>query len=95
MTSIADEYVALMREYLDGKHDLEAFSIAYFNKFSNEDRPMDAMIFETLDGLFGDIDSCTSDAILLSDDPSFYLSESDLKERIISAIEELSKREVG
>ena len=45
--------------------------------------------FEILDGLFGDADADTSDANLIAENPSFYIDEGQLKERVTMAIKKL------
>lgn len=54
---------------------------------------MSEPLFEILDGVFGDIDSYTSERELLESNPSFYLSEQDLRDKLQAVLPKLSSQD--
>lgn len=89
MTMITDEYRAILQDFVDGKLTTPAFEKTYFTKFKNETREIGDATFEVLDQLFGDIDACTSNISLIAENPSYYIDEDQLKERVKKAIASL------
>jgi hypothetical protein len=89
MVGIAGEYKALMNDFLDGVISTVGFQTAFLTKFKNENRKFEGSTFYVLDELFGDIDSFTSDANLIAEDPSFYLNEDQLRRKVIVAVGKL------
>ena len=89
MTGFKDEYVLMMQRFLDGDMPTTDFENSYLAKFKNETRDLGEEAFEVLDELFGDIDAYTPDANLIAENPNFYVSESQLRERVAMVINKL------
>jgi hypothetical protein len=89
--TITEEYRVILQSFIDGRLSVSAFETAYLDKFKNETRDISESDFEVLDELFGDVDSYTSDADLIADNPDFYLSEDQLKQRVLEAIVKLKR----
>jgi hypothetical protein len=89
MNGIAIEYIAVMKDFLEGNTSITVFQNAYLTKFKNDAREFDKRTFKVLDELFGDIDACTSDTDLIDEDPSFYINEDQLRQKVAIAIKRL------
>lgn len=90
---IFKDYEYLIQQFLEKKITLSEFQKLYFDKFKSENREMCESIFLILDGLFADLDGVTSDEDLLknSNDFSFYIDETTLRQRAQSALRKLKK----
>ena len=53
--------------------------------FKNEKKLLGNDLYEVLEGVFGDIDSFTTDPELIADKPDFYVTESGLREKVKTA----------
>lgn len=86
-------YLLLLKQFLDNQMSAEAFQSVYLDTFKRDDRPLDSVLFNILDTLFGDIDSFVSDpglrCELEAQTPGFYLDEPTLRRRVSEAYAEL------
>ena len=89
MTDFKSEYVRMMQGFVQGATSTTGFVTAYLDKFKNETRELAEAEFEILDELFGDVDAYTPDVSLIAENPSFYIDEGQLKQRVAMAIEKL------
>lgn len=89
MTSITDDYLCTLKDFIEGRLSVSEFEASYLAKFKNEVREMDELTFEVLDSLFGDVDAFTDDSALLSENPEFYIDENQLRSRVSQAISQL------
>jgi len=89
MTDFKNGYVRIMQDFVQEYTSTIDFVTAYIDKFKNETQELAEDEFEILDGLFGDADAYTSDANLIAENPSFYIDEGQLKERVTMAIKKL------
>ena len=85
MTDICQEYKLLFEKFLAGAIPVEEFQTVYLGRFKNEQRSLDEALYELLEGVFGDVDSFTTDQQLLVDDSDFYLDELQLREKVRQA----------
>jgi hypothetical protein len=94
MSSVYQDYGLLLKQFLQGEMSAEEFQIAYLHQFKNESRQFDEALFEVLDTLFGDVDAFCADpdkrAELDAQIPGFYLDESELRQRVAHASEQLA-----
>ncbi len=60
---------------------VEEFQATYLKRFKNKS-PLGEPLFASLDELFGDVDSFTTDPGLLAEKPEFYLNEAGLREKV-------------
>jgi len=74
------KYEVLINGFLDGSISIEEFQSTFFREFQNEES-MDERSYEILNELFGDVDSYTTDKVLLVKDPGFYLDEDQLRSK--------------
>ena len=81
MSSSVVDYELLMEQFLRGAMPVEEIQTTYLNRFKNEGQ-LDDPLFELLDELCGDGDSFTTDPQLLAGDPSFYVDETSLREKV-------------
>jgi hypothetical protein len=82
MNTVFERYSNLIESFLNRELSSQAFSDSFITLFKNETGPMEESIFLLLDELFGDADAFTSDAVLLAEDPAFYLNERDLESKV-------------
>ena len=85
MKEIAQEYKLLLEKFLDGTMPVDEFQTVYLDRFKTEQRSLNDALYEILEGVFGDVDSLTTDQQLLAENPDFYLDESQLREKIRQA----------
>lgn len=85
MKEISQEYELLLEKFLDGTMPVDEFQRVYLDRFKNEQRSLDDALYEVLEGVFGDVDSFTTDQQLLAENPDFYLDEPQLREKIRQA----------
>jgi|LZQP01.1.fsa_nt_gb hypothetical protein len=90
MSSVKDDYVRIMQDFLQQIMPASEFVTRYLAMFKNEIRDLDEDEFEILDEVFGDVDSYTIDADLLAEDPCFYLNDRQLREKVAVAIKKLT-----
>jgi hypothetical protein len=90
MTGFKNDYTRMMRSFIQGAMPTTEFVKGYLDKFKNETRQLSEDEFEILDELFGDIDAYTPDATLIAENPSFYVDEIQLRERVAMTIEKLT-----
>lgn len=88
MSAIVD-YELLLEQFLSGAMPVDKFQAIYLDRFKNE-RQLDESLFELLDELFGDVDAFTTDPQLLAENPSFYLDEAGLRQKVRQAAARLS-----
>ena len=93
MSQDISQYLSLLKRFLDNQLSAEAFQSEYLDIFKRDDRLLGSALFNTLDTLFGDIDSFVSDPGLRSElesqTPGFYLDEPTLRRRVSDAYAEL------
>lgn len=82
------EYIVLLQRFLDSRITTKELQEAYFERFKNEGR-LDEKRFLILDKLFADLDSFTEDKILLAEAPEYYLDETELREKVRTALAHL------
>jgi hypothetical protein len=85
MKDICQEYELLCEKYLAGAMPVEEFQTVYLDRFKNEQRSLDEALYELLEGIFGDVDSFTTDQELLAENSGFYLDELQLREKVRQA----------
>ena len=85
MTDVSVDYGLLLEQFLDGAMSAEEFQSTYLDRFKNERRRLEDALFDLLDGLFGDVDSFSTDPKLLAENPGFYLDERQLREKTRAA----------
>jgi hypothetical protein len=90
MSKPAQDYRLLLERYLSGELTAEKFQSTYLDRFKTERQRLDEPLFELLDSLFGDVDSYTKDPELLVENPSFYLDEERLREKVRHAVKLLA-----
>lgn len=73
--SALNNYVDLIKNFLNGNLSASQFSNVYVQRFKGEGGPMDEGLFLLLDELFGDAESFTSNPALRAENPGFYLDE--------------------
>jgi YD repeat-containing protein len=83
------DYERLLEQFLGEAMPVEEFQVTYLDRFKNEGL-LDEPLFELLDELFGDVDSFTTDPQLLAENPSFYLDEAGLRQKVRQAAVRLS-----
>jgi hypothetical protein len=88
MSNPATDYRLLLERFLGGELTAERFQSTYLERFKTEQRRLDEPLFELLDGLFGDVDSFTTDLNLLAENPSFYLDEDRLREKVRDVVKQ-------
>jgi hypothetical protein len=64
MTSVAQDYMKLMREFLEESISPATFQERYLAQFKAETREMDEGVYQVLDKVFGDLDAFTTDDLL-------------------------------
>jgi len=74
-------YRWLLDQFLNRAMPVNEFQTTYLNRFKREE-PMGEPLFSLLDELFGDVDSFTTDEVLLAENPRFYLDETQLRARV-------------
>lgn len=89
MSDVINSYVKLLSEFLSGEMGAPDFQRAYLRKFKMETERLDDSTFGLLDTLFGDVDAYTSDQELLMENPSYYLDEGGLRNRVAQALNDL------
>ena len=77
MSNAITDYKLLFERFLSGAMSVEEFQAAY-QRF--RDSLLGEPLFASLDELFGDVDSFTTDPGLLAEKPEFYLNEAGLRE---------------
>jgi hypothetical protein len=90
MRDVLVGYGLMLEKFLNGAMSAESFQQTYLERFKNETE-LDGPLFELLDELFGDVDSFTTDRLLLASSPDFYLDESGLREKVQSAANRLAE----
>lgn len=90
MNDIRYSYSDLFRQFLSKKISAEEFQMTYLNRFKSETRMIDENLFYLLDCLFGDVDSFTSDQLLIAENPAFYINEEGLREKVKLVLDRLS-----
>lgn len=91
MSDTYTDYAQLLDRFLCGEMSVESFQKVYLDRFKNETRKLDALLFDLLDGLFGDVDAFTTDSELLTENPTFYLDEAKLREKVLQVANRLSE----
>jgi hypothetical protein len=95
MSQDISNYLSLLQQFLDNRLPVEAFQTEYLDMFKRDDRPLDSVLFNIHDTLFGNTDSFVSDPVLRSQlesqMPGFYLDEPTLRRRVSEAYAELKK----
>jgi len=79
---ILDDYLAIIREFAEGRMDSRTFVEIYLNKFKNEKEIVGGRLYDEMQALFSDANSVTDDEGLIRENPDFYISEKDFKEKI-------------
>lgn len=92
MNSSINTYVELLSKFLSGQMSVLDFQRAYLSKFKMEAVRFDDSTYGVLDKLFGDIDAYTSDQELLMENPSYYLDEDGLRDRVAQALNDLQPK---
>lgn len=82
MGDLKREYERLIHGFLCGDLSAKEFQIEYINKFKTEKRILRGDLYEVLEEVFGCADSFTTDVNLLSENPNFYLTELQLREKM-------------
>lgn len=94
MTTVREEYAALMREFVTGSISAPEFERRYLKKFKSEQRPLDEWTYQILDEVFGHVDAYTSDEAVYqqvaADNPGWPLTARQLKEKVGEAVARLS-----
>jgi Bacterial self-protective colicin-like immunity len=90
MTGFKDDYTRMMHSFIQGAMPTTEFVHTYLDKFKAETRELDEDEFEILDELFGDVDAYSPDPSLIAENPSFYIDEPQLRERVAMAIKKLT-----
>ena len=89
MSNAINSYIELLSEFLSGRMGVLDFQRAYLSKFKMETSRFDDSTFDLLDALFGDVDAYTSDQALLTENPSYYLDEDGLRNRVSQVLNDL------
>ncbi|MEO3714468.1 colicin immunity domain-containing protein [Roseateles flavus] len=89
MSDAKTEYEALIHQFLCGNLPVNEFQIEYMSKFKGEKRILSVNLYELLEEIFGCVDSFTTDFELLSEKPNFYMTESQLRERLQTTVRRL------
>jgi hypothetical protein len=84
-------YQSLISDFLCEKLTAEKFQKNYLNQFKNERTKFAQPIYDLLQELFGDLDSYTTDATLLAEEPDFYLDELELEKKVVEIASRLEK----
>ncbi len=79
---ILDDYLVIIKEFADGRMDLNSFLDNYLIKFKNEKGVIGGRLYDEMQALFSDANSVTHDESLISEYPDFYISEKDFKKKI-------------
>lgn len=82
MNDVRGEYPDLLEKFLAGDLSAQQFQKLYLEKFKREQRRVGDELYDLLQEAFGDVDSFTTDADLIKQDPDFYLNEQRLREKI-------------
>jgi hypothetical protein len=89
MNATAD-YKVLIDAFLDRSISVEDFQYQYLDLFKNDQSEPDEPVYLLLDALFGDIDSYTTDTVLLKEMPHFYLDEEGLRRAVAEKSQRLA-----
>jgi hypothetical protein len=87
--SALNNYVDLIKNFLDGNLSASQFSDIYVQRFKVEGGPMDKGLFLLLDELFGDAESFTLNSDLRAENPGFYLDEPALQTKARDILERI------
>ena len=87
-TTAIGAYAKLIREFLGRTIDALTFEQLYLNMFKNEKSVLPPEVFETLDGLFADVDAFCPDAAIRGEDD---LDEQQLRESCRKALKKLEQ----
>ncbi|MDM0030482.1 colicin immunity domain-containing protein [Variovorax saccharolyticus] len=68
------EYQTLFDSFLSGGLSATEFQEEYLDRFKKEEK-IGAGLFDALETVFDEIESCTTDSELLTGNPDFYLDE--------------------
>jgi Bacterial self-protective colicin-like immunity len=94
MSSVIDDYAALVERFVHGGLSGDAFQTEYFERFKNETRELTEPAYQVLQTLFAEVDAFVADpdlrAALLAEDPNdVQLDEDGLRECARRALGEL------
>jgi hypothetical protein len=84
------EYIVLLKRFVRHEISAETFQDQYLNRFKDETRFIGGEAYELLQEAFGDVDSFSADPLLLEENPSFYLNELQLREKVQKIIDRLN-----
>ena len=85
---VTDEFVSLIRSFLDCQIEAGAFEREYLSRFKSEEREIGSPDFFVLDELFAEVDAyCEDDALRDADD----LDEAGLREACLRALKKLGR----
>jgi len=91
MSNAYVDYERLLNSFLSGEISADGFQRTYLARFKNEKRILDKSLFELLDELFGDVDAFSSDPTLLAENPTWYLDEIALREKVVDVSKRLGQ----
>lgn len=95
MTSVRDDYAALMRSFVRGTITATEFEAEYLAKFRDEKREYDEWTYRILDEVFGHVDAFCADEVLLkgldSEHPGWHLSARELRTKVKEALGRLER----
>lgn len=83
-------YEILIRRFLWGGMPVGEFCEEFIKRFKEEDDAFGDSVYQTLEDVFGCADSYTTDSVLLAENPSFYLNEQQLRDRVALAADRLN-----
>ena len=83
MKNVVKDYVNLLEEFIAGGTTANAFRDKYIELFKGECRELDDLVYEVLEGIFGDCDAFSDDCSLILQNPEFYIDELTLKKKVI------------
>lgn len=88
-SNLRRKYCSLMQRYLERELTIIEFQGQFFETFKEELDFMNEEEFGILDELFGGLDSYTNNVELLRKKPSFYLDETQVREKVSELFQKL------
>lgn len=89
MTNLKEEYIDIIKQYLDGFLSIDEYVRLYQEKHLSETREYDPEVFELLDWLFVELEGYTENQQLLNDDPDFYKNKIQVYDSSKKALQKL------
>jgi hypothetical protein len=84
------EYVAIMKPYMEGHVPAFEFTRPYMNKMKSDNRMFGGELYKTMQTVFEACDCYSEDPELLAQKP-YYIDETELRAEVAAGLEKLNK----